>query len=278
MTPRQLILETARRFREQGIPDPENDSALLLSSLTGRPPLELRLDMDQDLDVCLLGQYEALARKRLERIPLQYLMGSVPFCGHSFLVDSRVLIPRPETELLCAWALEVMQPWEKPRVEDVCCGSGCIGLSLKAARKDADVTLSDLSGEALTVAGENAARLGLPVRLIQRDLLQGVVPASRNLIVSNPPYIPSAVCPVLQEEVRHEPLMALDGGEDGLAIYRRLIPESREVLLPGGALMMELGAGEAEAVWRLLERSVFIDLQLRQDYAGIERMILAFKP
>lgn len=278
MTPRQLILETARRFREQGIPDPENDSALLLSFLTGQPPLDLRLDTAQDLDASLLRQYESLARKRLERIPLQYLMGSVPFYGLSFLVDSRVLIPRPETELLCAWALEVIQPCEKPWVEDVCCGSGCIGLSLKAARKDAEVTLSDLSGEALAVAGENAARLELTVHLIQRDLLQGVAPASRNLIVSNPPYIPSAVCPALQEEVRHEPLIALDGGEDGLAIYRRLIPESWVVLLSGGALMMELGAGEAEAVLLLLERNGFSNLQLRQDFAGIERMVLAFKP
>ena len=152
MTPCQLIRHTAARFRSAGIPDPENDSALLLASLCGGEPLSLRLDTDTILEEPLLSRYELLTRQRLERIPLQYILGEAPFCGHLFMVDPRVLIPRPETELLCAWALDILKNYRDPRVLDLCCGSGCIGLSLKAASPEIRVTLSDISANALADA------------------------------------------------------------------------------------------------------------------------------
>ena len=173
MTPRDLIRKTASRFRASGIPDPENDAALLLSFLTGRRPLDLRMDADTELPSAVFGEYEDLVIQRLERIPLQYLLGEAPFFRRSFLVDPRVLIPRPETELLCEWALEILRDLPSPRVLDLCCGSGCIGLTLKAECPDAFLTLSDLSPDALDVASANAARLSLDVELVQRDLLEG---------------------------------------------------------------------------------------------------------
>ena len=278
MTPCQLIRHTAARFRSAGIPDPENDSALLLVSLCGGEPLSLRLDTDTILEESLLSRYDLLVRQRLQRIPLQYILGEAFFCGHRFTVDPRVLIPRPETELLCIWALDILKDYSDPCVLDLCCGSGCIGLSLKAASPEIRVTLSDISADALDVAAENIRRLSLAVELHQGDLLEGFLPGSFDLIVCNPPYIPTADCAVLQEEVLFEPRNALDGGADGLDLYRRLIASAAGVLVPGGALMMELGIHESNPVSALLSASGYKGIQVRKDLNGIERMILAYQP
>jgi len=278
MTPCELIRRTSARFRSVGIPDPENDGALLLASLSGGSPLSLRLDTDTVLDSSLLSCYEQLVQKRLTRFPLQYILGEAPFCGQVFSVDRRVLIPRPETELLCCWAREMLANSHRPRILDLCCGSGCIGLSLKAACPDAVVTLSDLSADALAVAAENGRRLGLEVELHQGDLLEGFPSSSFDLIVCNPPYIPSSDCEVLQPEVLFEPRMALDGGPDGLDFYRRLVMSAASVLVPGGALLMELGIHESAAVSALLSVSGYDHIEIRKDLAGIDRMILGMRP
>jgi len=278
MTPCELIRQTALRFRSAGIPDPENDSALLLASLSGESPLSLRLDTDTILEPSLLSRYEQIVQKRLTRLPLQYILGEVLFCGRLFTVDARVLIPRPETELLCFWAQDLLKDMSQPRILDLCCGSGCIGLSLKAARPDAVVTLSDLSADALDVAAMNSRRLALKAELNQGDLLEGFPPSSFELIICNPPYIPSADCEVLQPEVLFEPRIALDGGPDGLAFYRRLIISAASVLTPGGALLMELGIHESEAVSALLSASGYHHIEIRKDLAGIDRMILGIRP
>ena len=278
MTPCELIRQTSIRFRSTGIPDPENDSALLLVSLSGGSPLSLRLDTDTILEPSLLSRYEQIVQKRLTRLPLQYILGEVLFCGNLFTVDARVLIPRPETELLCLWALDLLKDINQPRILDLCCGSGCIGLSLKAARPDAVVTLSDLSADALDVAAMNSRRLALKAELHQGDLLEGFRPSSFELIICNPPYIPSADCEDLQPEVLFEPRRALDGGTDGLDFYRRLMMSSASVLAPGGALLMELGIHESEAVSALLSASGYHHIEIRKDLAGIDRMILGIRP
>ena len=278
MTPCELIRQTASCFRSAGIPDPENDSALLLASLSGGSPLSLRLDTDTILDPSLLSRYDQLVQKRLSRIPVQYILGEAPFCGRLFTVDARVLIPRPETELLCYWAQEILENNNQPGILDLCCGSGCVGLSLKAARPDAVVTLSDLSDDALAVSAVNSRRLGLEVALHQGDLLEGFPLSSFELIVCNPPYIPSADCDVLQPEVLFEPRMALDGGTDGMDFYRRLVISAASVLVPGGSLLMELGIHESEAVSALLSASGYHHIEIRKDLAGIDRMILGIRP
>ena len=276
MTPCELIRQTAARFRFVRIPDPENDSALLLAHLTGGTPLTLRLDTDTILEPALLLRYEHLVQQRLSRIPLQYIVGEAPFCGRLFTVDPRVLIPRPETELLCCWAQEILKEIPCPRILDLCCGSGCLGLSLKAARPDAAVTLSDLSADALAVAGVNSRRFSLDVDLHQGDLLEGFPSSAFDLIVCNPPYIPSADCESLQAEVLFEPRMALDGGADGLDFYRRLITSAADILVPGGALLLELGIHESDAISDLLSASDYCNIQLRKDLSGIDRMILGY--
>ena len=223
MNPRTLLLRTAAQFREHGIPDPETDASVLLSSLTGLSPLNLRMNTDLMLDDAVLEEYRLLVDRRLDRVPLQYILGETFFFGRKFHVDSRVLIPRPETELLVEWALDLLRERSSPVILDLCCGSGCIGLTLKSERPDAEVWLSDISEDALAVAAENAHLLSADVTLFQRDLLNGFPDASLDLIISNPPYIPSADCPALQPEVLREPVLALDGGADGCDVYRRII-------------------------------------------------------
>ena len=187
MTPRQLILQTAEAFREAGVPDPIYDSALLLSSLCGKPALNLRLDDQTELSPLLLRKYGELSQRRRNREPLQYILKESVFCGLTYYVDQNVLIPRPETELLCEWAFELLAGSAAPRVLDVCTGSGCIGLSIKAKLPYADVTLSDLSAEALKVAERNASGLHLDVRILRSDMLEDIPDSHYDLIVSNPP-------------------------------------------------------------------------------------------
>ena len=180
--------------------------------------------------------------------------------------------------LLCDWALEILRDHPLSRVLDLCCGSGCIGITLKAEKPDAFVTCSDLSPEALALAAENAEQLGVDVAFCRNDLLDGFSASGFDLIISNPPYIPSEVCNTLQEEVLQEPRLALDGGPDGLSVYRRIIPDAYRSLVSGGALMMELGEGEDAEVEKLLLDHSFVSVEIREDLSGIRRMILARKP
>ena len=273
MTPAALLRQMASRFHQAGIPDPETDSSLLLSFLCGTPPLFLRLDTETELDESILRSYQRLAARRMTREPLQYIIGEVAFCGLSIHVDPRVLIPRPETALLCEWALEKLKSFSAPNVLDLCCGSGCIGLVIASERPDSSVTLSDCSPDALAVAGENAARLHLSVAFDQSDLAADLPQRSFDMILSNPPYIPTGACRTLQPEVKKEPAIALDGGADGLDFYRRIVLKSHVLLKPGGLLLMELGEGEAAAVSHLMESAGFSLIEIRKDLNRIDRMI-----
>ena len=275
MTPAALIRETSRRFRESGIPDPETDSALLLSFLCGGAPLALRLDTESELSQDTVAAYSVLSERRLSREPLQYITGEAPFCGRVFYVDSRVLIPRPETELLCSWALELLPDRDGIRVLDLCCGSGCIGLTIAAERPSYSITLSDLSGDALSVASKNAESIGAKVSLHRGDLTADLPRAFFDCVISNPPYIPSAECACLQPEVCREPVLALDGGTDGLFFYRRIASEVSAVLKKHGILLLELGFGESEAVSSILSAAGFTNIEIRSDWNGIPRMIMA---
>ncbi|MBR4080907.1 MAG: peptide chain release factor N(5)-glutamine methyltransferase [Clostridia bacterium] len=272
MTPRQLLLATAALFRAADIPDPEVDGALLLSHLTGRAPLALRLDTDTILADDVLARFLALRAKRLRRVPLQYLTGEAEFLGQVFRVDERVLIPRPETEMLVERALATLAGRTAPRVLDLCCGSGCIGVSVKLARPDAQVTLTDASEGALAVAQENARRLGAQADFRLGDLFSPVEGAF-DAILSNPPYIPAADCLTLQEEVRREPLMALDGGADGLDFYRRIAAQAPSHLTDGGVLLLEIGWDQGDTVPALLRQAGFADVRAHEDFQGILRTV-----
>lgn len=273
MTPQALIRETAALFREAGIPDPAWDSALLLAHITGRPALNLRLDTDTALDEATLARYAALRDRRLQRVPLQYLTQEQSFMGHDFYVDERVLIPRPETELLTELAIEALR--SRATALDLCCGSGCIAISMALALATAQVHAADLSPDALAVTRRNAETLGAGITLHQGDLFAAVEGLRFDLIISNPPYIPTADCRTLQQEVLQEPGMALDGGNDGYDFYRRIAREAPAHLNDGGVVLLEVGFDQAEDVAELMRRAGFREISIHPDLQGIPRMVVA---
>lgn len=310
MNYRELRQEGARRLRDHGVPDPDFDARELLFFASGMDYQTYILKESEDADE-IREAYLALIDRRAAREPLQHLTGFQDFMGYEFKVSKDVLIPRQDTETLVMEAEkdlrsrtgersgegfgESSEEGFKGRSEkssgeirllDVCTGSGCIILSLVLRNIDRipglSAEASDLSEQALAVAEENAERLGVRDRVVfhQGDLFQFNDPGSSSydLIVSNPPYIPSDVIPGLMPEVRSgDPILALDGGKDGLSIYRRLIPGAYERLKNGGALYLEIGFDQAKAVTDLMEKAGFTEVRTIQDLAGNDRVICGKK-
>lgn len=260
------------------VPDPEVDTLALLGRVTGDTPLNLRLRAAEALTPQQEERYRYLLLLRAGRQPLQYLLGTQCFFGLDFAVDGRVLIPRPETETLCELALEALRGLEAPSVADVCTGSGAIAVTLQRLCPAAHVTATDVSADALAVARGNAERNGATVRFLQGDLLEPLQGERFHLLACNPPYVESAACDALQPEVRFEPRLALDGGPDGLIFYRRLAADAPDVLLSGGALFLEVGDGQAEAVAALLRvAGRWEGVAIHRDLFGQERVVSALR-
>ena len=276
MTPRELLRQAAAEMAAAGVPDADVDASLLLSHVTGQNPLNLRLDSWSQVSLDNETTFRTLCEKRKTRTPLQYLTGVQSFLGRDFHVDERVLIPRPETELLTERAIEALRKHPSPTALDLCCGSGCLAVSMALGVPGADVHAADLSEGALTVTRLNADRLGAKVTLHQGDLF-GSIPEGLqfDVIVSNPPYIPAADCLELQEEVRREPLMALDGGDDGYDFYRRIATDAPSFLQEGGVLLLEVGCDQAATVMALCRAASFREVMAHEDYQHIDRMVEA---
>lgn len=208
-----------------------------------------------------------LIERRTAGEPLQYVLGTWRFYGLPFFVDPRVLIPRPDTEILVEEALKELCDKPGATVLDVCTGSGCIGLTL-AKKSDAIVTLSDLSEDALSVAKANAKALAATVHIVRSDLFSSIE-GQFDLITCNPPYLSAEEMARLDRSVRYEPALALDGGEDGLAMYRRIREGYRRHLKPNGLLLIEIGYEQGEAVCAMFSGS-----RLRKDYGGRPRVVM----
>jgi release factor glutamine methyltransferase len=246
------------------------DAQLLLLHVLGRPAADrgwLIAHDDDMLAVSQVQQYDAACRRRADGEPLAYLTGEKEFFGLSLAVDARVLVPRPDTETVVDWALDVLREVKSPRVIDLGTGSGAIALALQSARPDAKVEAVDRSADALAVASGNARRLGLPVVFRAADWLQGA--GLYDLVISNPPYV-AAADPHLQS-LRHEPLSALASGADGLDDLRAIVAAAPAHLRPGGWLLLEHGYDQAEAVRGLLAGAGFGQVASRDDLAGIAR-------
>ena len=276
MTPRELIRLMAAELADAGVPDSEVDASLLLSHITGQNPMNLRLDSWSQVSLDVEETLRALCEKRKTRTPLQYLTGVQSFLGRDFHVDERVLIPRPETELLAERAIAALRMRPAPIALDMCCGSGCLAISMALGDPRAQVHAADLSEGALAVTALNAERLRAKLTLHQGDLFGSIPEGMRfDVIVSNPPYIPAADCLELQKEVRREPMMALDGGADGYDFYRRIAEEAPRFLKEGGVLLMEVGFDQAQGVIALCREAGFTSAVAHEDYQHIERMVEA---
>lgn len=266
-------------LKEAGIDDTSADARLLLEWVTGISMTEYALNPFRKLTEEQEAVYLDLIGKRKTRIPLQHLTGEQEFMGLSFQVNPGVLIPRQETELLAEAALKLLKPGM--RVLDLCTGSGCIIISLEQIgrrRKKADQTNhftgSDISPAAIRTAEVNAGRHGARVSFLESDLFDRIQDRY-DMIVSNPPYIRTAVIAELEEEVRcYDPLLALDGKEDGLYFYRRIIREAEGYLNPGGWLLFEIGYDQKEEVTKLLEQSGYQEIRVQKDLAGLDRVVI----
>nr|WP_222622838.1 peptide chain release factor N(5)-glutamine methyltransferase [Ramlibacter cellulosilyticus] len=246
------------------------DAQLLLLHVLDRGAGERGWLLAHDTDPLPAGRmeaFQALAQRRAAGEPVAYLTGEKEFYGLPLRVDARVLVPRPDTETLVEWALEVLRDREAPRVVDLGTGSGAIALAIASARRDARVEAVDRSAGALEVAAANAARLGLAVQLRQARWLEGA--GQYDLVVSNPPYIADAD-PHLPA-LRHEPREALAAGTDGLDDLRAIVAAAPRHLAPGGWLLLEHGWDQAGAVRELLAAAGFAQVQSRQDLSGIAR-------
>ncbi len=218
-----------------------------------------------------------LVRRRISGVPVQYLLRSQDFYGLTFTVDRRVLIPRPETELLVETALSYLPASRPSRILDLCTGSGCIAVAMKHQRPDCDVTASDISRGALQVARKNAAQNRTHVRFIRSDLMKKI-DETFNIIVSNPPYIHPADYQFLDPKVSgFEPRLALVGGEDGLTLIRRIIASAGGHLTAGGYLMLEIGFDQREAVTHLFKSNGFDEIKYFSDYVGFDRIVVGKK-
>jgi release factor glutamine methyltransferase len=274
-----VIRWTAARFGERGLATPRLDAELIVAHVLALPRIQLYVQSDRPLSAAELGDIRGLIKRRQAGESVAYLVGKKEFWGLELAVDARVLVPRPDTETLIEEARARLEGLEAPRIADVGTGSGALAVTLAKLRPDAVVFASDVSVGALEVARGNAERLGVAVTFLEGDLAAPLLPhAPFRLIVANLPYIPSGALAALPPEVRAEPALALDGGADGLDLVRRLIGAAPALLAVGGALALEIGAGQAAATSALLTAAGFVEISVRPDLAGVERVVAGVRP
>ena len=280
MTYRELYEYGKSRLSEAGIAEAGLDARLLLEYVCHADRNELILYADRERNSMEEQFYRMVIEKRASRIPLQHITGEQEFMGLSFQVNEHVLIPRQDAEILVEEAMRHLG--DGMRILDLCTGSGCILLSLLKYSNECEGVGIDISEEALKTARENAEKLGLDAVFLAGDLFGPLADfvSERtpdrlfDMVVSNPPYIETAVIDTLMPEVRdHEPFCALDGGADGLQFYRRILAEAPAHMRRGAVLLFEIGCGQGEAVARLMQEAGFVQVEVLQDYAGLDRVV-----
>jgi release factor glutamine methyltransferase len=262
-------------FRGRGISNPRLDAEVLLAFAIGENRVRLIVDRDRPLVATELERFRALVKRRRTSEPVAYLVGAREFYGRSFRVDARVLVPRPDTETLVEVALARTSHVSLClRALDLCTGSGCVAVTIARERPTSRVHATDTSEDAVAVARDNALRLGAyNVSFARADLFEGLSQRF-DLVVANPPYIPSGEVAGLSEDIRdHEPRLALDGGASGLDLLTRIAVGAPDYLVRGGTLAVEVGAGQASKVESLFSQHGFADIRRARDYGGIDRVI-----
>ncbi|HHY75606.1 MAG TPA: peptide chain release factor N(5)-glutamine methyltransferase [Firmicutes bacterium] len=261
------------------------DAALLLAFALGKPSQFVYLHPETPVSEEAFAAYNGFLERRASGEPIAYIRGFREFMGHEFLIDRRVLVPRPETELVAETAIRLLSGNPSPLVADICCGSGVIGLSIAKAIPESRVVLSDISREAVDLARENAERLGVVDRVafyvgdLVEPLLKAGFSGKFDILTANPPYIPTDEIETLSPTIReYEPRIALDGGKSGLRIIRRIAGEVPAVLKPGGRLIMEIGSDQGEACRGIImeDRETWAGVEVLKDYGGKDRVVVAW--
>lgn len=274
------VLETLEKgtayLAKKGIEDARRNMQMLVAHQLGCTRMDLYLRFDQPLEESDLAPLREQLRKRGDGVPIQHLLGSVTFHRRDFQSDARALIPRPETEELAEWLLKHATLPPNPRLLDMGCGSGVLGLTLAAELSGSHATLADISPEALSLARENADALGISnVSFLESDLFSAIADDTFDLIVANLPYVPETDRPTLSREVAHDPALALFSGADGLDLIRRFIPEAARRLRLGGWLALEIGIHQAAEVEALLKSASLTGVLTIKDLSGIPRFPVA---
>ena len=267
----EAFLLGMQKLKEAEIGEAQLDARLLLEEVCGTDHNTLLCHGDREVSEKEEEQYRKTIEQRAQHVPLQHILGYQDFMGLRFHVNEHVLIPRQDTEILVEEAMRYLH--DGMRILDLCTGSGCILLSLLHYSNDCEGTGVDISKEALQVAALNAELLGIKADFLKSDLYEKVT-GKFDLLVSNPPYIERKVIPTLMEEVReYDPYIALDGGEDGLDFYRRIIGGAQDYLKRGGQILMEIGSGQAQAVSELLREAGFKEIDVCRDFADLDRVV-----
>ena len=288
MTWQALMKEELERLRQADIPEADSDIRLFAMDVAGCTYSTLILRMAEDATEEQVQKLHAYVTERMTHKPCQYILGTQDFMGMEFATAPEVLIPRPETELLAEQACGKLEKLrEKKRkqtgdrelcVLDMCCGSGCIGISVAKLVPAVSVDLADISDAAIALTKKNRERLQADCTVIQTDLF-AQIDEKYDMIISNPPYIRTDEIPKLMAEVRDfEPHLALDGKADGLYFYDKIIREAREYLYEDGYILFEIGQDQLDAVRGLLVENGYVDIEGMKDYAGLDRIVAARYP
>ena len=278
MTVLELLQATTAYFEKKGVEQPRLNIEHLLADTLGKKRIELYLEFDRALSEHELEPLRERVRRRAEGEPLQHLLGHWDFFGRTFKTDPRALIPRSETELLVETMLKEFAICGESanRLVDVGTGSGILAITFALERPGLEISAVDLSEDALTLARENAERLGVSDRIgFHRSDLLDQMDGPFHWIVANLPYIPTADLHALQREVKFDPALALDGGKDGLTIIKRLIESVPAKIAFNGLIALELGRGQAHAVSGIMAAKNYRDISIKKDYQGVERLLIA---
>lgn len=273
---RDIIKKAQNTLEAAGIVDSQVDSWLLAEFVFGITKAKYYANMQMTADEKSTEKYNELVNQRAGHIPLQHIIGTQEFMGLTFKVNENVLIPRQDTELLVENVVDYLGNDERT-VLDMCTGSGCIAVSIDRLSKDSKVTAVDISEKALEVAQENNRLNNANVTFIQSDLFTNVT-GKYDIIVSNPPYIRTDEIPKLMEEVKsHEPVMALDGMEDGLYFYKKICGEASDYLNDNGKIFFEIGYDQGDDVSEILRQNRFCNIEVLKDLSGNDRVVIARK-
>ena len=284
----ELLTQGTQLLMNAGIEEARLDAWLLLEYTADISRAWYYAHPESEVNEEIVSEYLSLCQKRAEHIPLQHLTHQACFMGYDFYVDERVLVPRQDTEVLAEEALQQLRNIRNPRILDMCTGSGCLLLSLLMELPDATGIGVDISEAALAVAERNRKNLELERRavLVQSDTFSGDyfqknsgnISLEYDMLISNPPYIPTEDIGKLMEEVRfHDPLLALDGREDGLYFYRRITEQAGKYLKPGGWLMYEIGCEQGADVSAIMQGEGFTEVAVKKDLAGLDRVVIGKK-
>lgn len=281
MNIKQALEHGIELLKENNIDEPILKTRIILANILNESKEYLLIHEKEELSEELEKLYITNIQKICNGVPLQYIINKQEFMGLEFYVDENVLIPRPDTEILVEETIDISKREGKKNILDLCTGSGAIGISIANSISECNITLSDISKDALEVAKENCINHKVEdrVNIIQSDLFENIDENNKfDIIVSNPPYIKTDVIKILDKEVQNEPILALDGGEDGLKIYRRIINEAYKFLETDGYLCLEIGYDQKDEVIKLIEQtSEYKDIYSKKDLASNDRIVICKK-